>query len=81
MKTSRPPFRVVSALRAPVLLVIVLSLCFSQICLCEAGVLRREVFTEVPGLSVADLTNSAKFPDHPDLVDVVEISQIGRAHV
>jgi hypothetical protein len=35
------------------------------------GGLRREVFTNIPGILLADLTNHAKFPDHPDLVDLV----------
>jgi uncharacterized delta-60 repeat protein len=35
------------------------------------GELQRQVYTNLPGFQVADLVNSAKFPDHPDLVDVV----------
>jgi uncharacterized delta-60 repeat protein len=35
------------------------------------GELQRQVYTNVPGLQIADLLNSPKFPNHPDLVDVV----------
>jgi hypothetical protein len=35
------------------------------------GYLRREVFLEVPGITLADLTNHAKFPNRPDSVDLV----------
>ncbi len=36
-----------------------------------AGSLQRELYTNVFGLSIADLTNSAKFPNSPDQVDAV----------
>jgi uncharacterized delta-60 repeat protein len=35
------------------------------------GELQRQVYTNLPGLQIADLVNSAKFPDHPDFVNVV----------
>ena len=35
------------------------------------GELQRQVYTNLPGLQIADLLNSPKFPDHPDLVEVV----------
>jgi len=35
------------------------------------GALRREHYRDIPGLLVSDLTNHAKFPDHPDLTDTV----------
>ena len=35
------------------------------------GFLRREVYTNIPYGTVAALTNDPKFPDHPDLVEVV----------
>jgi hypothetical protein len=38
----------------------------------EAG-LRREVFQNIPGATLADLTNHANFPDRPDLVDTVSV--------
>jgi uncharacterized delta-60 repeat protein len=37
------------------------------------GQLGREVYTNVPGMFVADLTNSAKFPGSPDVVDKISI--------
>jgi uncharacterized delta-60 repeat protein len=35
------------------------------------GGLKRELYLNVPGLSVAELTNHARFPDNPDVVDLV----------
>jgi hypothetical protein len=34
------------------------------------GYLRRQVYLDVPGITLADLTSSPKFPDQPDLVDL-----------
>jgi uncharacterized delta-60 repeat protein len=36
------------------------------------GWLKREIYTNIPGITIADLTNSAGFPGHPDLVNWVE---------
>ena len=33
--------------------------------------LRREVFLNIPGAALADLTNHARFPAQPDLVDTL----------
>lgn len=35
------------------------------------GALRREVFKSIRGRTLADLTNHVRFPDHPDVVDLV----------
>jgi hypothetical protein len=35
------------------------------------GLLRREIYTNIPGITLADLTNHAKFPSSPDWVDAV----------
>jgi hypothetical protein len=34
------------------------------------GYLRRQVYLNIPGVTVADLTSSPKFPDQPDLADL-----------
>ncbi len=36
-----------------------------------AGYLKREVYLDVPGITVADLTGSGKFPDKPDQVNFI----------
>ncbi len=35
-----------------------------------AGYLRRQVYLNIPGMTLADLTSSPKFPNQPDLVDL-----------
>ena len=35
------------------------------------GGLERQVYTNILGFEVSDLTNSAKFPDHPDVTNIV----------
>jgi len=36
------------------------------------GYLKREVYLDVPGIMVADLTNSAKFPDKPNQMNFIK---------
>ncbi|MSU62580.1 MAG: hypothetical protein EXS31_09310 [Pedosphaera sp.] len=38
---------------------------------CSEGFLLREVFNEIPGSALNTLTNDVRFPDFPDLVDLV----------
>lgn len=42
------------------------------------GVALRETFTNISGIYVSDLTNSSKFPDHPDIVDY--LTQVDYPH-
>ncbi len=41
----------------------------------QRGFVRREVFTGISGSSIADLANSANFPDNPDPADYVTQSE------
>ncbi len=39
--------------------------------ICTTGTVRRYTFLDVPGTTVSELTNNAKFPDNADLVDTL----------
>jgi len=71
MKTHEPSSRVLSNYLCAISSLVLWLLLPPLVTTCQAGGLRREVFTNVFGMAIADLTNNARFPDHPDLVDSV----------